>query len=89
MRRNKLLWSTFLALAAVVIVVGVVWAAPTFERHVLGSAGERVAAGGLALNGTLGEAVAGDTVAAGSVRVAAGFWPLNPKHDLYLPAILR
>jgi hypothetical protein len=57
-------------------------------RSVMGAGGDRVAAGSYILEGTVGQAIAGD-VSAGTYKLHSGFWINVGPFWFYLPAISK
>jgi hypothetical protein len=59
-------------------------------RHVIASGGQRVAAGPLILNGTVGQPVVGTLALAGGYKLAHGYWWVMARSSrLYLPVIVH
>ncbi len=75
-RRMSKLAAGLLILVLLLALAGVAFADSPGQilRSVIGSGGQRVQAGGLVLNGTVGESVVGGPVPVGAMRVASGFW---------------
>ncbi len=81
-----------LALAVFMLLAGAVLATNglAIPRQLIGSGGGSVQDGGFALQGSIGQAVAGG-VDRGSFRVGSGFWAgaVRVEQRIYLPLILR
>lgn len=59
------------------------------ERHVIAGGGGRVAQGSFALDGTIGQPLAG-VVSTSSYKLCAGFWCGRPTFGpVYIPLVLR
>ena len=83
---------SLLAVVLMLAAFAVAAAAPNqvMARHVIASGGAMSGGAGLALNSTIGEAVAGPLVMNGPYGVGAGFWQgMGAEQRLYLPAITR
>jgi hypothetical protein len=80
-------------LLILVLLAGAALAADTPQaivRHVLGSGGQKVAAGPFTLTGTLGEPVVGTFVLSGDFRAASGYWRgLNRHGRAFLPMVIK
>jgi hypothetical protein len=76
------------------LLAGAVWAGssdgPAVDWEVLSGGGAPAAAGGVTLNGTLGQTAIGLS-SAGTRVLGAGFWYAAGKgvYDIYLPVVLR
>lgn len=75
----------FLLLANGVLAATLAYEVP---RSVMGAGGYRVAAGSYILEGTVGQAVAGD-VRAGAYRLHSGFWITDGPFWLSFPIISK
>jgi hypothetical protein len=83
--------ATLIALAAVLILVGVVWAdgLPTIDWWVIGGGGSSVSSGSYSLSGTVGQPIMGADLS-GTRYLCSGFWcGAMPEYHVYLPLILR
>jgi hypothetical protein len=81
-----------LLLLLVVSVAGADVSQTALGAWVIGSGGGRSEAGGLALQGTIGQAVVGRATS-GSTELCAGFWCQpgdgDHEHAVYLPALMQ
>jgi hypothetical protein len=81
-----------LALVLSLLVVGLALANGSVERprHVVGSGMSDSATSGVALRGTLGQAVIG-SMSAGDITLGQGFWHggAAAQYRVYLPLVLR
>lgn len=81
----------FLVLAALLLLAGSVLAAAnlTLPRQWIGSGGGAVQNGSFALQGSVGQAVAGE-VGHASFGIGSGFWPESVRiYPVYLPLVVR
>ncbi len=94
--RPKWFSGVWVGVLLVLLLVGGVLASGGVElpRAVLSGGGGEVSSGGLVLNSTVGQPVAG-TVENGTLRHCAGFWcaaaaPVTPTgSDVYLPLLMN
>ena len=84
-----------LVVAVLLVLAGTVLASalPVLDRDVMGSGGGRAEAAPYALNGTVGQVVAGTSVQA-PYGLCAGFWCVDAavgaqRYGLYLPVVIR
>ena len=82
-----------LLIVCALLLMGSVWKAPNAPEilwHVLGGGGGRVTNGSLALEGTLGQSVAG-IVSQSPFELCSGYWcgAEVSGHQVYLPLVLR
>lgn len=97
MKTRKILLATGLLLSLLIVSLALAQTPSQVERSVVGGGGEKVSvSGSYALNGTIGEPLAGDHVQSGSHQLTAGFWAgvkpgakAEAKEKLYVPLLLK
>ncbi len=79
-----------LVVAVLILLTGIALAANglTIRRHLIGGGGGSVQSGDFSLQGSVGQAVAGE-VGSGSVDVISGFWKPVRSYPVYLPLVVK